>query len=459
MYGYVIFTNIEKYSTLKDDDLNIFFNKIIPVIFEELKVYKDSAIIWNTWGDAIFAIYDKAETAINMALAYREAFNKIDFEKFGIKKLNPRIAGNFGEFELLYDPVSAKPNVHGTLLNLTARIEPVTTPGEIFVTKEFKAMSCSSYKKVDNIRFEDMGEIKLPKNAGTLNLYRLCKREEAPAIPVGIIHSYIDDNIQISDNEKKRKVYEERFKKFEESLKAEVTYEEESEKIEDNLKTEVPTVKKSTKISKSLKKKINLIKTSDYLKNFFSSENPFLAAVVIFILAFLINWLLESEFAKNIFSWSGYYFNFALYSLNTAVQNKFSDPDSIKIPQIINPITPAFMISINPWMWLRGFIISSFIVAQNASRFKVKIKNSKNVIWASILIGVLQLGLYAFPSMSTLSIPFFILLIQVNYINILTLCFVCFIGLSLGVGVADKANKEDSKSGGHNIKYTDKTEW
>jgi len=108
MYGYVIFTDIEKYSTLKDADLKIFFNKIAPEIFEELKLYRESAIIWNTWGDAIFAIYDKAEMAINMALAYREAFNKTDFEKFGIKKLNPRIAGNFGEFELGFDTVSGK---------------------------------------------------------------------------------------------------------------------------------------------------------------------------------------------------------------------------------------------------------------------------------------------------------------------------------------------------------------
>ncbi len=138
MYGYVILTDIEKYSSLKDADLKIYYNRIIPIIFEELKNYKDSAIIWNTWGDAIFAIYDKAETAINMALAYRDAFNKLDFNQFGIKKLNPRIAGNFGEFELIFDPVSGKSNVHGTLVNLTARIEPVTSPGEIFVTKNLR---------------------------------------------------------------------------------------------------------------------------------------------------------------------------------------------------------------------------------------------------------------------------------------------------------------------------------
>ena len=69
MYGYVIFTDLEKYSSLKDSDLKIYYDRIIPVIYQKLKFYKDSAIIWNTWGDAIVAAYEKGEMAINMALA------------------------------------------------------------------------------------------------------------------------------------------------------------------------------------------------------------------------------------------------------------------------------------------------------------------------------------------------------------------------------------------------------
>ncbi len=57
-------------------------------------------------------------------------------------------------------------------------------------------MAVSSYDKVDNVRFEDMGEITLPKNAGSRNLYRMCKREEAPVKPVGLIHSSINYQIQ-----------------------------------------------------------------------------------------------------------------------------------------------------------------------------------------------------------------------------------------------------------------------
>jgi len=203
MYGYVIFTDLEKYSSLKDSDLKIYFDKIIPVVYQKLKYYKDSAIMWNTWGDAIVAAYESGEKAINMALAYRDLFNELDFNEFGIRKLNPRIAGHFGEFEITFDQVSGKLNIHGTNVNLAARIEPVTLPNEIFVSKDFKDMACMGFELVDIARFDDMGIVKLVKNSGEMHLYRLCKKTEAPIEPVGraapaLNRSFSNETKQIS---------------------------------------------------------------------------------------------------------------------------------------------------------------------------------------------------------------------------------------------------------------------
>lgn len=185
MYGYVIFTDLEQYSSLKDTDLKIYYDKIIPVIYNKLKAYKDAAVVWNTWGDAIVAAYEKGENAINMAIAYRSLFNELDFDEFGIRKLKPRIAGHFGEFEILFDRVSGKLNIHGTNVNLASRIEPVTLPGEIFVTKDFKDMACAGFELVEGVRFDDMGIVELVKNSGEMHLYRLCKKTEEPIKPVG----------------------------------------------------------------------------------------------------------------------------------------------------------------------------------------------------------------------------------------------------------------------------------
>ena len=185
MHGYVIFTDLEKYSSLKDEDLKIYYDKIIPVVYQKLKFYKDSAVIWNTWGDAIVAAYEKGENAINMALEYRDLLNNLNFEEFGIRKLNPRIAGHFGEFEILFDAVSGKLNIHGTNVNLAARIEPSTLPNEIFVSKDFKEMVCAGFNLVENVRFDDMGIVKLAKNSGEMHLFRLCRASDAPIQPVG----------------------------------------------------------------------------------------------------------------------------------------------------------------------------------------------------------------------------------------------------------------------------------
>jgi len=442
MYGYVIFTDIEKYSTLKDADLKIYFNKIIPLISEDLKEYKDAAIIWNTWGDAIFAIYDKAESAINMALAYREAFTKLNFDDFGIKKLNPRIAGNFGEFELIFDPVSGKQNVHGTLVNLTARIEPVTTPGEIFVTKEFRDMSCSSYDKVEAVRFEDMGEIKLPKNAGILNLYRLCKRAETPIKPAGIVISKFDFQIQapikpvnniksleqrlssdkskLPNLENKTTLKEDKLDKLANVLKEkEVKNLKETKKEEPNfIKIFIQKFKnkiQKIKVNKNLKseKNSNPAKNLNPVKknNETLLHNPFLIAVAVFVIALISNYLLETDFSKNLFNWTLYYFNLALFNL--------------KMPLI----SGEFMENLNPWMWLRGFLISSFAVGQIITQMKKQVIKFKNIIFTPFLAVFLHLGYCFFQENSEYSKFLFT---QNFYINLASLWFVCFTGFFKG---------------------------
>lgn len=416
MYGYVILTDIEKYSSLKDADLKIYYNRIIPIIFEELKNYKDSAIIWNTWGDAIFAIYDKAETAINMALAYRDAFNKLDFNQFGIKKLNPRIAGNFGEFELIFDPVSGKSNVHGTLVNLTARIEPVTSPGEIFVTKEFKDMAVSSYDKVDNVRFEDMGEITLPKNAGSRNLYRMCKREEAPVKPVGLIHSSINYQIQTPDNFNKKDNNSD--KPAEKSIE---------QRLSENANKRTFSEEKLNKLASVLKDEKNLIKKTE--TNFIKSlsedftikknpreiipKNPFLIAVIVFMAAMCINFILDNFFIKN-------------------------------LPNLNIPIKPELIAGIIPWMWLAGYLAGSFCVSMFVTLMQNKAIKISNIVIASFLTVVLHVALYILPNGAASSSMFFM---QNFYTGSILLLLVCLMGLFKGMESAiDKIKASNSKS-------------
>ena len=195
-------------------------------------------------------------------------------------------------------------------------------------------------------------------------------------------------------------------------------------------------------------------------------ENPFFIAIVIFATAFFINYLLELDFTKNFFNWCGYYFNLTIYQLNSFIQPTFKDHPYIKISVFTNPITSEFMTIINPWMWLRGFLISSFVVGQIITLLQIKIIKSRNVVSASILTGIFQLGLYALPSSSMFSFPFFILLIQKFYANIFSVWFVCVAGLFWGIeyGVylmRHEKIKVVSKTDGPNIsvKVIDELDW
>lgn len=52
--------------------------------------------------------------------------------------MTPRIAGHYGEVYIFEDPMlNNRKNAVGEHINRTARIEPVTFPGEIYITEDF----------------------------------------------------------------------------------------------------------------------------------------------------------------------------------------------------------------------------------------------------------------------------------------------------------------------------------
>lgn len=101
-------------------------------------------------------------------------------EKNNIRKLTPRIAGHFGRFDIFDDPLLGSKNALGENINTTARIEPITRAGEIYVTDEFKEqIEKSPHRGINtNIKFEEIGEIPLAKNFANHSIFRLMRKTE-----------------------------------------------------------------------------------------------------------------------------------------------------------------------------------------------------------------------------------------------------------------------------------------
>jgi hypothetical protein len=84
----------------------------------------------------------------------------------GLPPLQIRISVHAGEVFLGMNPVTNRKELIGTEVNRAARIEPVVRPNHVYVTKDF-VQRC----KAENIRFQLLGNIDLPKDWGSEEIY------------------------------------------------------------------------------------------------------------------------------------------------------------------------------------------------------------------------------------------------------------------------------------------------
>jgi class 3 adenylate cyclase len=206
MNGFVIFSDLKGFSKLTEPEIRLFYKELIPQLSDAISKYKPIAKVLNTWGDAIVAVFEDGKDAVDFTLDYRKFFVGFNFQEIGIGVLMPRVAVHFGEFDLFYDPILESSNILGTNINTTARIEPVTRAGEIYVTKPFKEAIERLPQKINYIRFDDLGIIPLAKSFGEMEIYRLSNNAEKEQIVDRILKtdlsSVLPNPPQMADSEK-----------------------------------------------------------------------------------------------------------------------------------------------------------------------------------------------------------------------------------------------------------------
>ncbi|MFA5454957.1 MAG: adenylate/guanylate cyclase domain-containing protein [Sulfurimonas sp.] len=176
--AYIVFTDLKGFSKLSEPEIRIFYSEVLPELASKIIHLKEESLVWNTWGDALVAIFEDETKIIELVFTYRDFFKNYDFKAKNINPIFPRIAGHFGRFEIIKDALlGGTNNAFGQNINTTARIEPITRPNEIYVTEDFKDRIEKSPNNID-INFDELGEIPLAKNFGTYNLFRLRKKDE-----------------------------------------------------------------------------------------------------------------------------------------------------------------------------------------------------------------------------------------------------------------------------------------
>lgn len=198
MYCYYVFSDLSGFSKLSEPEIGIFQKQILPDIAEKLTPLRDKAKVFNTWGDAVFAVFENCIDAVNWMLEYRDFFTNGGLGKYQIKSVLPRIAAHAGEAEILYDPLQKSDNALGTKVNMAARIEPVTRPGDIFVTKQFKENATDNLIN-STVEFDEMGYVTLAKSFGEAELFRMRKKDEEKHIIERISKSDLKDVLPYPD--------------------------------------------------------------------------------------------------------------------------------------------------------------------------------------------------------------------------------------------------------------------
>ncbi len=136
----ILFSDVRGYSKLSDRDILWYFNELQPALAKVIDEFRPEIQHLDTWGDAIFLVTEKASTAAKIAVALNNAIAEIDQTVLNLEEpLLMRIGLHFGPVYKLYDHLIQDYTYSSNDVNKTARIEPVTPPGEIFGTEPFVA--------------------------------------------------------------------------------------------------------------------------------------------------------------------------------------------------------------------------------------------------------------------------------------------------------------------------------
>jgi hypothetical protein len=163
------------FSKLSDEQVLAFSTEVMGAIARALDRFGQAVEYRNTWGDAVIAVLSSAPEAARCALELQESMSAVALEDHGLPgHLALRLSGHIGPVFSLDDPVKGEPTFTGTHISRTARIEPVTPPGVVYVTEAFAA--ALELADTRELRCDYVGHMPAAKDYGRLRMYHLRRR-------------------------------------------------------------------------------------------------------------------------------------------------------------------------------------------------------------------------------------------------------------------------------------------
>lgn len=168
----MLFADAYRFSQLSETQVPVFIQQFMGSIAMLVRQTQPPPLFQNTWGDGIYMVFSSVGEAGRFALKLANRVSGIDRASLGLPKdMTLRIALHAGPVYRYKDQIIDKLNYIGSHVNRAARVEPITPPGQIYVTDAFAALA--ELEAPGQFRFDYVGRVSLPKSFGEFPMYNM----------------------------------------------------------------------------------------------------------------------------------------------------------------------------------------------------------------------------------------------------------------------------------------------
>lgn len=168
----ILFADVVKFSRLSEAQTSLFAHRFLGLVAGLIRSEGFRPADQNTWGDGLVFTFEDAETAGRFAVLLSRLVQATDWAALGLPEgLNLRISLHAGPVTACLDPIRGVASFTGHQVVTSARMEPITPPGEVFVSLAYAALLAATGSRWLRPRYS--GRIPLPKNAGFIPVFAL----------------------------------------------------------------------------------------------------------------------------------------------------------------------------------------------------------------------------------------------------------------------------------------------
>lgn len=173
----LLFADVVGFSKLGEFQIKSFFQEFWGRTAALLEARMDlHPLEANTWGDGLFLVFPDPVQAARAAIGLTRMVAETPWMKAGVAAhIGIRVALHAGPVYEVFDPITKRPGHAGMHISRAARIEPVTPPGQVYVSEPYAAL-LSLDDTEGEFSCEYMGIVPLAKDYGQFRTYRLVAR-------------------------------------------------------------------------------------------------------------------------------------------------------------------------------------------------------------------------------------------------------------------------------------------